>query len=182
MIECRSTARTKRGAKIERSDPNSPYALFRSLSYELKTSALIRIFDLHVYLESRGLVAEDFYDGCILYNFTTDEVWVCDIAHYHRGGFSLERERKLGSSRFMATEEFVRGSTIDTRTTVYNLGRAAIIFLANGENEESAWEGSIHLFRIIEGAVQVQPADRFSSVEDLHHAWMKAVYRQRSGE
>jgi len=77
-----------------------------------------------------GFVAVDFYGGAIIYDFENQ--------HVHLWRSRLVSARSLtgsiatgsnGSTRFMAPEEFRRGATIDERTTVFTLGRAACVFL-----------------------------------------------------
>jgi hypothetical protein len=60
--------------------------------------------------------------------FAARAIHLVDLDGY-RPPYTLDRERQFGSSRFMAPEEWQRGATIDERTTVYTLGRAAFVFL-----------------------------------------------------
>jgi hypothetical protein len=48
----------------------------------------------------------DFYDGCLLYDFTSQELRVIDLDMYSRGPFTNTMGRIFGSTRFMAPEEF----------------------------------------------------------------------------
>lgn len=76
----------------------------------------------HLAVVDAGFVAVDLYDGCFL--FDGHAIHLIDLDEYRPGPFKLAADRLPGSTRFMAPEEFVRGSVIDERTTVFNLGRA----------------------------------------------------------
>jgi hypothetical protein len=80
----------------------------------------------------------------------------------------LATDRQYGSTRFMAPEEFVRGATIDERTTVFNLGRAAFVLLSPGDRAGDP------LFDVAHRATRPAPADRYQSVGELTHAWRAA--------
>ena len=67
----------------------------------------------------------------------------------------------------MAPEEFVRGATIDERTTVYTLGRTARVLLG----EAGHWRGSAGSERVVDRATAERPADRFGSVDAFAAAW-----------
>ena len=75
----------------------------------------------------------DFYDGAIIYDFENQRVHLCDLDLYRPGPYVLDRERQYGSTRFMAPEEFEKRATIDERITVFALGRAAFVFLSEGQ-------------------------------------------------
>ncbi|MEF3306734.1 hypothetical protein [Paenibacillus sp. GYB003] len=86
-----------------------------------------------------GASGADFYDGSIMCDFARDRTRFCDFDLYAKGPFVLQAERIFGSSRFMAPEEFVKGSLIDNRTNVVAMGAAAFVFLAGGRREREAW-------------------------------------------
>ena len=65
--------------------------------------------------KKEGFIAEDFYDGSIIYNFQKKQVHLYDFDFYHPGPFINDRGRLYGSSRFMAPEEFQKGERIDER-------------------------------------------------------------------
>lgn len=81
-----------------------------------------------------SFVAVDLYDGCFLYDFSSKELHVVDLDEYRPSPFMLDAERLPGSPRFMAPEEFVRGSSIEERTMVHDLGRSAFVMLDAGED------------------------------------------------
>jgi serine/threonine protein kinase, bacterial len=149
--------------RAQRDDPTSSYARFRALPAETITAALTTIYELHVELARAGWIAVDFYDGCLMYDFASHELRVIDLDHYHRGPFTNTMGRMYGSTRFMAPEEFELGARIDERTTVFALGRAALVFL--GERATPAQLAAATR------ACRPDPADRFASVADFAAAW-----------
>jgi serine/threonine-protein kinase len=77
----------------------------------------------------------------------------------------------------MAPEEFEKGATIDERTTVFTLGRAAFVFLSEGqrgENDVHLWRGSRALYDVARTATELDPDKRFASVTELLEAWRSA--------
>ncbi len=125
----------------DRAAPDSPMARFRRLPVPDILRALDEILDAHLAVEQAGLVAVDLYDGCFLYDFESHRMVLCDLDEYRPGPFILEDERLPGARRYMAPEEFVSGSIIDIRTTVFVLGRALRLLLDAGD-EEQAWRGT----------------------------------------
>ena len=66
----------------------------------------------------------------MIYDFTAQCIHLFDWELCRPGnGFVLEMDSNYGSSRLMAPEEFVRGSWLDQRTLVFNLGRYALTTL-----------------------------------------------------
>src|SRR5229473_6470349 len=160
-----------------RQHPNSTYARFRHLPVDEIIRALDAVFDAHVAIANAGFVAVDFYDGAIIYNFQHRQVHLCDLDSYRPGPYRLHRDRQYGSTRFMAPEELERGATIDERTTVFTLGRAAFVFLSEGqrgENDMHLWRGSRTLYDVARAATELDPDKRFASVTEFLTAWRTA--------
>ncbi|MFF3610343.1 serine/threonine protein kinase [Streptomyces sp. NPDC002580] len=161
------------GGPRDRTGPGSPMARFRSLPVAEVLGAFDRILDAHLTVEAAGHVAVDFYDGSLLHDFTAGTVHLIDLDEYRPGPFVLDGERLPGSRRFMAPEEFVRGAVIDTRTTVFTLGRAARLLLDAGD-EERAWRGTARQLAVVERATFPAPDDRFADVHRFAAAWRAA--------
>ena len=162
---------------LPRHHPDSTYARFRQLPVDEIVQALDTVFDAHVAVASAGFVAVDFYDGAIIYDFANQRVHLCDLDAYRPGPYVLDRERQYGSTRFMAPEEFEKGATIDERTTVFTLGRAAFVFLSEGqrgETEVHLWRGSRALYDVARAATELDPDKRFASVSEFRKAWRSA--------
>ncbi|GGN54069.1 serine/threonine protein kinase [Streptomyces albiflavescens] len=156
-----------------RTSPESPLARFRALPTGHVLRAFDRILDAHLAVEAAGHVAVDFYDGALLYDFARDATHLIDLDEYRPGPFVLDEERLPGSRRFMAPEEFVRGAVIDTRTTVFTLGRTVRLLLDAGD-EERAWRGTPAQQAVIVRATRADPGDRFENVHDFATAWRAA--------
>jgi serine/threonine-protein kinase len=162
---------------LPRQHPDSTYARFRHLPVDEIIHALDTVFDSHVAVANAGFVAVDFYDGAIIYDFEHRQVHLCDLDSYRPGPYRLDRDRQYGSTRFMAPEEFERGATIDERTMVFTLGRAAFVFLSEGqrgENDMHLWRGSRTLYDVARAATELDPDKRFASVTEFLTAWRTA--------
>ncbi|MFJ5546803.1 serine/threonine protein kinase [Streptomyces sp. NPDC093225] len=96
-----------------RAAPDSPMARFRTQQLAQINIAVETLLSAHLAVEDAGYVAVDLYDGCMLYDFDQQRMMLCDLDEYRPGPFTLEADRLPGSSRYMAPEEFVRGSLID---------------------------------------------------------------------
>jgi serine/threonine-protein kinase len=157
-----------------RADPASALQRFWSLPAATIGRCLDAIFDLHAALARAGWVAADFYDGCLLYDFAADRLGVIDLDTYHRGAFPNPRDRWFGSTRFMAPEEFRRGAVIDERTTVFTLGRAALVLLGEMDDRGERFGGPEACGAVVRKACAEDPAQRFESVAMFHQAWRAA--------
>lgn len=149
-------------------------ARFRRLPLPDVHAALDAVLGAHLAVEAAGLVAVDLYDGCMLYDFDERRMRLCDLDEYRQGPFTLDADRLPGSSRYMAPEEFVRGSDIDVRTTVFNLGRALRLLLDAGD-EEDQWRGTRGQLAVIQRATAADPQERFPSVRSLVETWSTAT-------
>lgn len=153
-----------------RTAPGSRCRASRRLPVPEILQALDEILDAHLVVELAGYVAVDLYDGCFLYDFEARRMVLCDLDEYRPGPFPLQEDQLPGSGRYMAPEEFSKGSTIDIRTTVYVLGRTLRLLLDAGDAERE-WRGSPSQLSVIERATAGDPARRFASVKALTHAW-----------
>jgi serine/threonine protein kinase len=159
-------------------DVGSALDRFRALPVPEILAVLDTVFDAHLETTRHGFVAEDFYTGCILYDFQEHVAHLCDLDQYRPGPFRLERERQWGSSRFMAPEEFERGAVIDERTTVFTLGRAAFVFLGDGPQggtDRALWRAAGSLYDVAMKATRPARTERYESVRALATAWRAAV-------
>lgn len=108
---------------------------FRRLPADEIRRALDAILDAHVVIAAAGWVSVDLYDGCFLYDFDGRRMHLVDLDEYRPGSFVLDADRLPGSTRYMAPEEWGRGSTIDERTTVHHLGRTVQQLLTDRATE-----------------------------------------------
>ncbi len=156
-----------------RNNPGSPHYRFRNLPEEKIIAALDTIFDLHILISDKGFVAVDFYDGCIMFDFETERTCVVDLDEYRPGPFRLEADRLPGSRRFMAPEEYAKGSQIDQVTNVFTLGRTVIELLGSGSVERL--RGSEAKKAVIRRAVDPNRDQRYASVGEFIEAWNQAI-------
>lgn len=156
-------------------NPNSPFYKYKHLSLTQRLSSLERIFDFHVFVEEKGYVAIDFYDGSILYDFMNNETKICDIDLYQRKPFFNNMGRLWGSSRFMSPEEFQLGDEIESRTNVFNMGAMAFE-LIGGERDRSyeKWEATQELYHVAFKAISKDKQERYRSVREFYNVWIEA--------
>ena len=138
-------------------------------------AALNVIYDVHVLIEKRGFIAEDFYDGCIIYDFEKKQIHLYDFDFYHPEPFINDRGRLYGSSRFMAPEEFQKGERIDERTNVFMLGRTAFVLLANNSDSRNDWKGNDAMWCVARKATNADKQLRYQSVREFVSAWHTAI-------
>lgn len=67
----------------------------RNLPINLRLDTLHQIFEFHEYVAQKGYVAIDFYDGCIMYDFATDRLTICDVDFYEKAPFQWDGPRAL---------------------------------------------------------------------------------------
>lgn len=154
----------------QRALPHSALSRFRNLPIERRLAVLDTLIDIHVELEDFDYVAVDFYDGCVIYNFDTHQVFLVDLDEYQRGGFALLADRLPGSTRFMAPEDWQYGAWIGPPHTVYSLGRAGLVLCGDGTLQ--GFDGPPSLRNILEQATQPQPEARFEDAYAMWKAWM----------
>lgn len=153
-------------ATIDGSD-RSGLERFQELPVVEVEAALSAILAAQLAIVAARFVAVDLYDGCFLYDFDRSKTWLIDLDEYRPGPFILDEERLPGSERYMAPEEWVRGSTIDERTTVFTLGRALHHLL----DSEHGWRGRESQRKVIDRATAPDPAKRYQNVGSLVAAW-----------
>ena len=146
---------------------------FRELPVDRITEVLDALFAAHCAIEDASFVSSDFYDGCLIYDFEAHALHLIDFDEYRPGPFELPTERALGSTRFMAPEEFRKGAVIDRRTMVFHMARAASILLDTGDNT-GEFRGSEALHRVVLQGQAPDPDDRYATVEAFTEAWRGA--------
>ncbi|MEK5024206.1 serine/threonine protein kinase [Paenibacillus sp. FSL M7-1046] len=171
------------GGAAKYSAPESPFYRFRALSTEKRLDSLEVIFGFHEYIESKGYVAVDFYDGSILYDFTKDRTAICDIDFYQpKPFFNGMGEQLWGSKRFKSPEEYLLDAPIDEITNVYNMGATAFVLLG-GESDRSRdkWEAGPELYKVAMRAVHPERDQRYRSVSEFKAEWDKARKEANDG-
>jgi len=159
----------------DRNHPNSVYQRFIRLPLDRRSKVYDDVLQLFLEIEGQGIIVEDFYDGCILYDFATDIAHVCDLDHIHRGPYRLTKDRQYGSSRFMAPEEFRKNSLIDYRTNVYTMGATGFVLLNDNRRQMNDWPLSVDSFRVLERATSKAKEDRQESIEKFYREWRARI-------
>jgi serine/threonine-protein kinase len=146
--------------------------MVKELPTAARLAAIDAIIEVHALINDADFVSIDLYDGNLIYD---GRVHVIDIDEYRPAPFVLETDRTLGSTRFMAPEEFRRGATLDSRTTVFQLGRTAAVFF-------DPPEGTIRdrlpaaIAPVVARATAADPNDRFEDAGAMLHAWRSALH------
>jgi len=152
---------------------DSPFHKFRQLSIEKRLQSLDLIYGFHEYVESKGYVAVDFYDGSILYDFSVDLTKICDIDFYRLAPSVNDMgENFWGARRSKSPEQFILGAPIDARTNVFTMG--AIAFgLLGGEMDHSfsKWEASRSLYEVALRAVRPEREERYRTIHEFKRVW-----------
>jgi serine/threonine protein kinase len=107
------------------------------------------ILSFHNYVNAKGYVAVDFYDGSIMYDFTQKKTMICDIDFYVKMPHINNMGRMWGSARFMSPEEFKLGAEIDAITNVYLMGATAFALLSDYKRTFDKWPLSEDLWTSI---------------------------------
>jgi hypothetical protein len=155
----------------ERDLPNSALQRFRALPTVLISSLLGRLINLHAGFAAAGWVGSDFYDGCLIYDFSRRILTVVDLDSYRPGPLVNRMGRMFGSTRFMAPEEFHRGAVIDERTMVFTMGRTVLLLLSDGSVDCARFRGSEAQFEAAIHACANDPDERFQTVAEVNEAW-----------
>lgn len=146
---------------------------FFKLPLTTKLAALKTLFAALAAIVRAGWILVDFYEGNVLYDFSTGELRIFDFEFFERagtdGGFVLERERNPGSTRLMAPEEWVQGERIDQTTNVYTLGRYAINALSPEIDERwpDTFEANEALRDVLGRATQTERRRRHQTVDEF---------------
>jgi len=144
----------------------------RSLTVSEVAHLVTEVYDLHRELVGLGWIANDFYDGAMIYDFRSNRVHVIDLDSYNRESFINSMGRMAGSSRFMAPEEFELGAVIDERTTVFTMGRTAAVLMSDNSLERIAFRGSDAQYEVMVRSCAENPGDRFQTVAEMYAAWV----------
>lgn len=157
--------------RIKRADPASPFMRFKSLPLRELITALTAVFRVHAALCAQGWVANDFYDGAMMYDFKLRQIKLVDLDMYREGPFVNDMGRMFGSTRFMAPEEFERGAIIDELTTVFTMGQCISVFLADRDEPDNRNLLS-DILSIAERACQEERTARWGSMREFFNAWL----------
>ncbi|RLQ93585.1 serine/threonine protein kinase [Falsibacillus albus] len=157
--------------------PDSPFVKLRNLPLQERISLLTQIYEFATFVEAKGYVMVDFYDGSILYDFNNGELHICDIDFFRKGPlFNDIGEDFWGSSRYKAPEEYQLNAAITSATNVYTLAGLAFAFIG-GRSDKSfeKWEASRILYNICIKALENNPSNRFNTISSFYHKWKESL-------
>jgi serine/threonine-protein kinase len=148
---------------------------FMQMPLDTKMRIFDEILEFHAYIAKQGYVAIDFYDGCIMYDFSIGRTTLCDIEFYAKTPYKNPIGRMWGSSRFMSPEEFELGAVIDEITNVYTMGATAFAFFGNERDRcVEQWVLSKKQFDVAKKAVGDDREKRQQSIEQFITEWRAA--------
>ena len=176
---------------VDKDDPRSGYYRYRHLPLEKRLHSLRVLFDFLTYVEDRGFVAVDFYDGSVLYDFKNDITKICDIDLYRpKPLYNHMGPDFWGTKRLKAPEEYILGAEIDSRSNVFTLG-ALILHLFGAYTREDVGrmyrENAFHpcsregwildgpLYDVVRKATEPDKAARYPSMRAFREAFWTAV-------
>lgn len=148
---------------------------FLSLPLERKLGIFQKVLEFHRHAAKQGYVSVDFYDGCVLYEESTDRTLLCDVDAYHKMPFANPVGKMWGSTRFMAPEEFQKGAPIDETTMVFTMGSFAFELFAPEGREFSVWPLSQSAWECGKKAISPRRESRFPNLERFAQAWEKSL-------
>ncbi len=144
---------------------------FQSLPLSERVTAVSTVFEALTAIGEAGFMIVDWYEGNMIYDFDRKRIWLFDWDLCRKGeGFTLEMDSNYGSSRLMAPEEFVRGSWLDQRTIVFNLGRYALLNVP---------ELAEPFAPVLACATYPARSERYPSIREFTHAFASAVENGR---
>ena len=156
-----------------RHEPDGPHARFRGLPLHQALNALDVVLDLHQDLAQRGFVSGDFSDSSILYDFQGMRPWVVHLDEFREEPLQTTAEPRCGSPLFLAPEESDPNQCPDERTSVFHLGRTALMLLGDGSGELAGWRGPQGLQPVVARATCADPDDRYLHMRDFVAAWRR---------
>lgn len=148
---------------------------FMTLPTEVRLNIFRDVLDFLAFVNKRGWVAIDFYDGSILYNFKTGKTTVCDIDLFRRMPCTNDMGRMYGSSKFMSPEEFELGAPLDERTNVYTAGALAFALFGGYERTRHKWTLGKASFEVAAKATSDHRNARWQSIRQLITEWAAAL-------
>ncbi|MDQ8739319.1 hypothetical protein [Paenibacillus sp. LHD-38] len=148
---------------------------FIDLPLEAKFNIYKDILLFHQLVIQQGYIAIDFYDGCIMYNFTSKQTMICDIEFYSKKPVMNNVGRMPGSSRYMSPEEFQLGREIDERSNVFLMGATAFQLFGGGSDRSfEKWKAGEKLYYIALKAINIKKGNRYQTIDEYFEAWNNA--------
>ena len=176
----------------------SPKDRFRQLFVSKKLKAADVLFSFLQNVNQKGYVAVDFYDGSLIYDFSTDTLTICDIDLFRKAPVINDKGAEwFGTKRLKAPEEYDKGSVIDEQTNIFTLGALLFEFFGIFSEEEirrryqdnrfspcllSNWQLNKESYEVAKKAVSLNKNSRYLTFAEFFEDWKKAVERIRINE
>lgn len=175
------------------SDPTlvSPKNRFLALPTAKKLKTVDVLFSFLSNVSHRGYVAVDFYDGSMMYDFGSDNTFLCDIDFFQKAPITNTLGADwYGTKRLKAPEEYLLGAKIDEKTNVFTLGALLFEFFGGFSEEDIQrryaenrfipcdilkWQLNKRSYETALKAVSPNHLDRYSSIDEFWRAWNAAL-------
>lgn len=168
----------------------SPKEKFMQLSVDKKLCTIDVLFSFLKNVNEKGYVAVDFYDGSIIYDFSTNKTTICDIDLFQKAPVINNRGTGwFGTKRFKAPEEYIKGSIIDEQTNIFTLGALIFEFFGTFSDEEikqrycnnqfspcpySNWQLNKESYQVAAKAVNLNKSERYITFDEFFTEWKRA--------
>ena len=168
----------------------SPKEKFKELPVGKKLKAVEVLFSFLQNVNQKGYVAVDFYDGSIMYDFSTDTITICDIDFFKKAPVVNDKGIEwFGTKRLKAPEEYIEGCAIDEQTNIFTLGALIFEFFGSFSDEEIQkrycdnqfmpcslmnWQLSEESYRVAAKAVSLNKSERYLSFSEFFYEWKAA--------
>ncbi|MCU6748267.1 protein kinase [Faecalicatena acetigenes] len=145
----------------------------RTFSREEVRTYILQLCDVLFFLHKRGIIHRDITPGNIIIS-TDHVVKLIDfgIARIKKDGQTRDTQL-LGTAGFASPEQFGFGQT-DERSDIYSTG-VLINYMLTGKLPAQKLSSDIFLSDIIVKCTQIDPANRFSNVEELHSVLLRRI-------
>lgn len=155
-----------------------------------KLKAIDVLFSFLQNVNQKGYTAVDFYDGSIMYDFSTDTTTICDIDFFRKAPVINDKGIEwFGTKRLKAPEEYIEDSAIDEQTNVFTLGALIFEFFGEFSDEEIHqrycnnqfvpcsllnWQLSEESYRVATKAVSPNKSERYLTFAEFFTEWKRA--------
>lgn len=175
----------------QKADMESPWDRFKKLPVEKKLSSVEVIFSFLETVAKYKYVAVDFYDGSLMYDFSTDRMTICDIDLFRKQPAVNDiGEDFWGTKRLKAPEEYNYGSCIDEVTNVFTVGALIFNFFGEFTQQEindryqfnkftpcslDKWELNKRSYLAAVRAIDPDRKLRYQTISDFRRDFMRAL-------
>lgn len=168
----------------------SPATKFKELPVKAKLDSVEILFSFLVTVSYADYVAVDFYDGSIMYDFSTNTTTICDIDFFMKKPVVNNIGQEwFGTKRLKSPEEYIMGARIDEDTNVFTLGALIFGFFGDFSKTDIAkryekneffpcspdkWQLNKDSYFVALKAIDTDRQKRFKTISELHSAWKAA--------